>query len=195
MRFFCLLVLAVMPSLSGAQTILTPPPNVPYDAEAKLIVYTKVFDLPGMNPSEVLSVGKRYYIEKMGGKTKDIELEDKENNYLMFKAQSYLQSKGFLIFSTPSLIMYDVELRAKEGRAKITITPRRWVTYKDDTYQQLIDNVSIPFYVAEGMFAKSFNKDSVVRYGEIDAYYTDYLTRFTAFMQQEAEKFKKSKDF
>ena len=79
-KIVLLIVNCIWTILSFGQNLLEMPAELPFDVDNKLIVYNKVIELPGLNSSDLISIGKKYYIEKMGGKVKDIDIEDKENS-------------------------------------------------------------------------------------------------------------------
>ena len=182
--------------ISFAQNeLLDIPPNIPFDKENKIITYSQVIEVPGVKQSDLFVISKKFYIDKMKGKVKDIDLEDKENGSVLIKAVYFTPSAGKLITSHgPSACSYDLEFKIKEGKVKIIFSPKKWEEF-DPQVTKIIAKDNIPLSKGTGLFKKNEDKIKIKFYEDMHAYISEQLNDMKGYFKEEGNKAIKNNDF
>jgi hypothetical protein len=197
MKFFPILLVTAMfagaldSNAQNQAKLMIPPATMPYDAGTNQIVFSKVIEIKGLNKGELLTLGKKFYIEKLGGTDKNVKLEDKENGFLESDAFYKIQAKNLI--STLPEVMYTYEVRSKDDKVKVSLIPKQMTEYNGSREVQL--QYAIPFPEWEGMFKKMQDKKRNYYYVEIEREFYAYLASLEAYMLDQGSKSLKAKDF
>jgi hypothetical protein len=167
--------------------ILPIPAKVPYNAEEKLVIYSKVIEVPGVSRANLLAAGRKYYLNTIGGKSTDITLDDKEAGLIEYKNLYIHKPKGF--FNGLSELTYEVKMKAVDGKFKVSIIPVRWTEFSNYEERTVSMDCTIPFPESTGLIGKSTaNKNRIQYYEDIDNLFSGFMNKAADYINKEGKK-------
>ena len=111
------------PALRAQEAERTPPPpQVPYNAATQTIAYAQEIEMPGLTAAQIVQVAKNFYVSNFNGAAKELEV-DAQGAQVQSTAVR-LRVMGF------DLVRYEYNVSAKDGHAKLTLTPLSWESYR-----------------------------------------------------------------
>lgn len=208
--YLTLLLLTLLNWGARAQELMLPEPPLPYNAEEKLVVYSKALAMPGLTTAQIMSVAKQIALAQPDAAGTDLALDEKTLGTVTYELRARVDAW--------TLVTYTWEVRAQEGTATLRLVPRHWLYYRDPKGSAATQGLSvsfgsssmptaklykmkpvtdfpIPFEKPKGILAKMIAKGHVDQYGVIDKYFSDALTRSATQLTEAASRAKKAGDF
>lgn len=179
--------------ISLTQNYLPIPDFVPSDSITKTISYNRVYEIPGLSKSELLTVAKKYYIDILQGLKGNIKLEDAENGTITFKVyfQKNYRNGVFLISDGCN---YEMDFICKEGRFKCVIIPKEWLIIDSD-YNTVSLRETYPLEESTGLLKKQTDERKLRFYPYMDEEFKVQLDNIGKFFNEQAAQIKKARDF
>jgi len=144
-----------------------------------------VIEVPNASKAVLLAAGKKYYLEKIG-KISDIDLEDKDAGIINYKSEFLYKPQGF--FNGLSLLKYEVEMKAVDGKFRLTFTPLNWIEYGNSERTSIMGDWKIPFPKPNGLIGNGVaTKNRMKYYDQIHDLYTNYLSTASDFITKQAK--------
>lgn len=122
-------VLAITIALLFAQQQQnTPAPDMPLDPETKLVTYSGVIEVPGVNQKDIYKRAEAWFNSFYKNPTEVIRERDTANCKIVGKPRFkiYNEALGQNVKTDAGLVQYTITIACKDNRFKYTLTEFNW---------------------------------------------------------------------